>query len=623
MEVKNRSREPLGSRSEDGATGLHSEPFPDTLPALVERSARLFGSRAFLLRRDSRDDSAVTFEQLATDVRRVAAGLIAAGIQRGDRIGLMSENRYEWLLADLASASVGAVDVPRGVDTAPAEMEFILEHSGCRLVFVEGDRLASEIERKRDQLPRLEVVCSLDRDSSAAGVLALTELMARGDAWLRDNPDGVEQRSAEVSPDDLLTIVYTSGTTANPKGVMLTHDNVLSNVRTVNQVFEFSECDRFLSVLPPWHMYERIMDYIALSAGSELVYTDRRVVKEDLAATQPTIFAAVPRFWESIHDALVTKCQKLPPRKRSLMRFALESCRRHGAGEPKWPDRLLRGLLALTLIKKFRAVTGGKLRIAVSGGGALPAHVDQCLLGLGLPLLNGYGLTETSPVVSVRQLGSNRWGTIGPTLPETEVEIRDDAGTALPAGETGIIWIRGPGVMQGYYRNEERTREVLSEEWFNSGDLGTIEPDGHIRITGRAKDTIVLAGGENVEPERIETAVVLSRFIEQAMVVGQDQKALGALLVISEDNLEQEIPRGRWGLRDHLVTSEEVTELLRSEINALLCRDRGFRSVERIVSFRAITESMTPENGLLTPTLKVKRHVVTAHHEGLLSDLFS
>lgn len=597
--------------------------FPATLPELLARSAARFQDRVFLSRRDSRVHEPVTFGQLAADVKTVAAGLAASGVSAADRIGLMSENRYEWLLVDLACASIGAVDVPRGADTAPAEMEFILEHSGCRAIFVETNRLAAEMQKKIGELPALEAVFSMERDGAPAGVTSLSELMRRGEAWLADNPEGVDERTEKVSPNDLLTIVYTSGTTADPKGVMLTHGNVLSNVRTVDMVIEFDETDRFLSVLPPWHVYERIMDYIALGAGSELVYTDRRQVKEDLGRVQPTIFAAVPRFWESIHDALVTKFQKLPPRKRALMTFALDSCRRFGAGEARLADRLLRFLIERTLVRRFRQVTGGRLRIAVSGGGALPAHVDQCLLGLGLPLLNGYGLTETSPVVAVRRPQGNRWGTIGPPLPETDVEIRSEDGASLPQGETGLIWIRGPGVMRGYYRNEARTGQVLDGEWFNSGDLGAIDHDRHIRITGRAKDTIVLAGGENVEPERIESAVAVSPFIQQAMVVGQDRKTLGALFVLCEENLEQAIPRDRWSLEGHVIKAGEVEALIRTEVDKLISRDRGFRSVERIAHFRMTTEVMTPENGLLTPTLKVKRHVASTHYGPLLDDLMA
>jgi len=597
-------------------------PRQGTFPWLISFAAQRHGDNVFLPRRHSRGGDPVTFRELATQARRLSAGLRSVGIGRGDRVGIMSENRYQWLLADLATASLGAIDVPRGADTAPAEMRFILDHSGCRFTFVETNRLALEMHEHLDQLQSVQRICSLESDCDVPGVLSLTDLMREGDAWLQAKPNDVDELAAQVRPEDLLTIVYTSGTTANPKGVMLTHANITSNVRRINSVFEFGPEDRFLSVLPPWHAYERIMDYIALHTGAELVYTDRRRVKDDLVAQAPTVFAAVPRMWESLHDGIMTRFQKLPPRRRALMKSMLESRRRIGQGNPRITDRLLDPILRTTMLKKIHRVTGGRLRVAVSGGGALPAHVDQCLLGLGVPLVNGYGLTETSPVVSVRTPKDNRWGTIGHPLPETTVEIRDDNRRPLSPGETGVIWIRGPGVMQGYYNNAEETDRVLVDGWFNSGDLGRIDPDGQIIITGRAKDTIVLAGGENVEPERLETAIKISPFIEQAVVLGQDRKSLGALLVVACELLEHEISREHWGIDGPFITSKEVNDLIRAELDSLLTRDQGYRSVERIACFRLIHQPMTPENGFLTQTLKVKRHVVRERYGRLIEEMF-
>ncbi len=595
--------------------------FPSTFPELVEHSAKTFGNKPFLARRHARGGDPVTFEELQRTVRRVAAGLAARGIGPGDRVGIMSENRYEWLLADLGTTYLGAIDVPRGVDTSPAEMHFILEHSGSRFVFVEQDRVAAELAEHRGEMPALEGMCTLQDSTEVDGVTTLPELMAEGDEWLKQNGDQLAEMAQRVQPHDLLTIVYTSGTTADPKGVMLTHENVLSNVRTANEVFGFGVEDRFLSALPPWHMYERMMDYLVFAVGAEIVYTDQRGLKQDLASQRPTVFAAVPRIWEAVHDGIVNKCRKLPPLRRALMQHVLDTCRRVGAGQPKPLDRVLYPLMRATVLKKFSQVTGGRLRVAVSGGGALPAHVDERLLGLGLPISNGYGLTETSPVVSVRVPGDQTSGTIGPPLPETEVQIRDDNGGVLGTGETGIIWIRGPGVMKGYYHNSARTSAVLVDGWFDSGDLGCIDANGKIHITGRAKDTIVLAGGENVEPEAVETGIKVSPLIDQAVVVGQDRKSLGALLVVSEA-LENEIPRDRWETDGPLVKSEEVRALLRRELDEQISRQNGFRAIERIASFAVLHEPMTPENDCLTATLKIKRHVVADRFGEVIEGLF-
>ncbi|MCK5940416.1 MAG: AMP-binding protein, partial [Planctomycetes bacterium] len=281
---------------------------PSTFPELLDQLVRPRADRVFLPRRTAQDHSAITFGRLADDVDALAASLLALGIRRGDHVGLVAENRYEWLLIDLAMASLGVVDVPRGSDTTPTELQFILRHSGSRAAFAESDQVASELLAMRPELTALEHVIVMADRTDVDGALALGDLLRQG----ADEPrDALRRARAEVTGDDLLTIVYTSGTTAEPKGVMLTHLNVISNIRTCTDVLHVTDRDSFLSVLPAWHMYERIMDYLALATGGQLVYTDRRRIKEDLQTAQPTIFAAVPRIWEMLHDGVVNHALKL------------------------------------------------------------------------------------------------------------------------------------------------------------------------------------------------------------------------------------------------------------------------------------------------------------------------
>jgi long-chain acyl-CoA synthetase len=566
----------------------------------------------------------VTFAGLHADARRVAAGLRALGFQRGDRIGLIAENRYEWILCDQAIVSFGGVDVPRGTDTAISELLFILGHAGCRFAFVETPAVADAIAARRAELPELEgiaVMTGTAADTRAEGALDLDGIRARGDAWLAAHEGQLEQDMAAVGPDDLLTIIYTSGTTANPKGVALTHGNVLANLAMVGQVLAFDADDVALSILPAWHAYERIMDYVLLEAGGQLVYSDRRRIKDDLQSVRPTIFVAVPRIWEMLHDGIVAQCRKQKGFMRRLLEHVLKTCRQIGSGRAGTLDHLAHGLYRRRILPRFLDALGGNLRLAVSGGGALPPHVDECLIGMGVPLLNGYGLTETSPVVSVRTPSENCVGTIGRPLPGTTCEIRDENGAPVAPGEIGLIWIHGPQVMQGYYRNEAETQRILVDGWFNSGDLGRFGDDGQLRITGRAKDTIVLAGGENVEPERVETALKMSPLIEQAVVVGQDQKHLGALLVIHEDMLASELPRDRWELVDGVLRGAEIQRVLRGEVDRLLAKSEGFRPIERVATFRVLAEPLSAENGLLTQTMKIKRHAVQQRYADLLAEL--
>jgi len=592
--------------------------------SLLRTSQQRFGERVFLPRRHARGGDPVTFRELHADARRVAAGLRSLGIEPGDRIGLIAENRYEWILCDQAIVSFGGVDVPRGTDTAITELLFILGHAECRFAFVETPAVADALAAHRAELPKLEgiaVMTGSAADTEADGTLDLESIRTRGDAWLAEHGDQLDADMAAVSPDDLLTIIYTSGTTANPKGVALTHGNVLANLAMVGGVLAFDEDDVALSILPAWHAYERIMDYVLLEAGGQLVYSDRRRIKEDLQAVRPTIFVAVPRIWEMLHDGIVAQCRKQEGFKRRLLAHVLETCRRIGGGRASPIDRLAHRLYQRRILPRFLDALGGNLRLAVSGGGALPPHVDECLMGMGVPLLNGYGLTETSPVVSVRTPAENCVGTIGCPLPGTTCEIRDENGRPVPKGEIGLIWIRGPQIMRGYYRNEEETNRILVDGWFNSGDLGRFGDDGQLRITGRAKDTIVLAGGENVEPERVETALKTSPLIEQAVVVGQDKKHLGALLIVHQEMLEAELPRDRWEQTDGVLRGAEVQRVLRGELDRLLSKSEGFRPVERVATFRVLAEPLSAENGLLTQTMKIKRHAVQQRYGALLAEL--
>lgn len=622
MEVKSPAPEEPAGRRASPRLCLQQET-PRTIPELLDTRVRAHGTAVFLPRRSATRHEPIDFARLRADVDRLAAGLCSLGIARGDRIGLLAENRYEWLLCDLACGSIGAVDVPRGSDTSPAEMAFILQHSGCRMAFVDSDTTARTLLAHRREMPELQQVVVMADSTAVDGALALADIARRGEAWLGGDRGRLAAVAANVHGDDLLTIVYTSGTTADPKGVMLTHANVLANVRDTCAVLHITAADSFLSVLPAWHMYERIMDYLALAAGGQLIYTDRRHFKDDLREQAPTVFAAVPRIWETIHDGIASHAHKLPGLQGRLLRRTLRLAREVGGRRAGPLARAQHWLAGRLVLPKLRAFTGGRLRLAVSGGGSLPRHVDETLLGLGLPLLNGYGLTETSPVASVRVPEGNRPGSIGAPLPNTRIEARDGDGARLPLGRTGVLWIKGPQVMRGYYRNPERTAAVLDADgWFNSGDLGHVDADGHVWITGRAKDTIVLAGGENVEPEPIEAAIKTSPLIEQAVVVGQDQKQLGALLVPNSDCLAHSVPKEQWQVVDGALRGKAVLELCRRELDRLVCRETGFRPIDRVATFTVLLEPLTTENGLLTHTLKVRRHIVHERFAPVIAAMF-
>lgn len=598
---------------------------PSTFPQLFDQLVGPRGGRIFLPRRSARDHSEISFQRIAEDVHSLSTGLLDIGIGRGDHVGLVAENRYEWLLIDQALAGLGIVDVPRGSDTTPTEMRFILEHSGCCAAFADSDKVARDLMAMKPELPKLKHVIVMADETKVDGATALGELMATGRAKQEEMANQVKAARTAVMPDDLLTIVYTSGTTAEPKGVMLTHNNVLSNMRVIQEVLHVTENDSFLSVLPAWHMYERMMDYLALFSGGVLVYTDRRNLKEDLPKIKPTIFAAVPRVWEILHDGIINHSLKLKGLPGKLLRKGLELSRSKGRGQLGTVQKLQHRLIDKIVLQKVRVgVFGGRLRLCVSGGGALPRHVDETFLGMGMPMRNGYGLTETSPVASIRLPHQLEPGHIGPPLPHTRIEARGEDGKPVASGSTGILWIHGPQVMRGYYENPTRTQEVLTADgWFNSGDLGHCDANGNFWITGRAKDTIVLAGGENVEPEPIETLIKTSPLIEQVVVVGQDQKALGVLIVPNRDALEHEVTTSEWQQQGDVFASDKVRALYRKELDRLITRENGCRPTDRIATLQVLSEPLTPDNGMLTQTMKVRRHVIAQHYAEVIQSLFA
>ena len=600
-------------------------PISSTFPQLFDQLVRPRGERIFLPRRSSRDHSPISFLRLATDVDSLAAALLGLGLERGDHVGLIAENRYEWLLIDQALVGLGIVDVPRGSDTTPIELQFILAHSGCSAVFADDDRVAAELVEMKAELPKLKHVIVMADATEVEGVLTLGDLLANGVAAAEAGIEKVRAARQLVKGSDLLTIVYTSGTTAEPKGVMLTHDNVQSNMHTVKDVLHVTDGDTFLSVLPAWHMYERMMDYLAMFCGGELTYTDRRRLKEDLPNIKPTIFAAVPRVWEILHDGIVNHSLKLKGMPGKLLRRGLVLSRKKGSGQLSMLQRLQHKLIDRVVLQKVRSgVFGGRLRLCVSGGGALPRHVDETMLGMGMPMRNGYGLTETSPVASIRLPHQLEPGHIGPPLPHTRIEARREDGSAVPGGATGVLWIHGPQVMRGYYENPSRTKEVLTDDgWFNSGDLGHCDARGNFWITGRAKDTIVLAGGENVEPEPIETLIKTSPLIEQAVVVGQDKKALGVLIVPSTDALAHEVPQSDWQIEGDVLRSDKVRGLYRKELDRLITRENGCRPSDRVATLQVLAEGLTPDNGMLTQTFKVRRHIIAERFKDVIDSLFA
>lgn len=594
----------------------------------------------------------LTYGELHQKIRDFGQGLQALGIKAGDKISLFADNSPRWLITDQSIIIIGAVDAVRSGQAEINELLYILENSDSVALIVQD---LATLEKFQPELTKfsLKFVGLLSdeeiKNDYPFTVYNFTEIMGAG--------AGVSFTPPDVNIDDLATLIYTSGTTGKPKGVMLTHRNLLHQVRYLECIIQPAPADRILTILPSWHSYEKASEYFLLSKGTTLIYTNIRYFKGDLKEYQPHYMVGVPRLWESIYEGV----QKLfrDTGKEKLVNFFLNMSQQYLDNKriqqgltldnlnPTGTEKLIATIKSIIFYPlhalgdklvygKVRAGVGGNVKAWISGGGSLAKHIDNFFQIVGIPLLVGYGLTETSPVTNARRYNRNIVSASGQPLPETEIMIVDvETKTPLSQGEKGLVFIRGTQVMQGYYKNPEATAKAINKEgWFDSGDLGWVTPQNDLVITGRAKDTIVLSNGENIEPQPLEDACLRSPFIDQIMLVGQDQKYLGALIVPNLDALQTWAKEQKISLQipDSNASHQEVTEsdlygkevlsLFKQELTREVKNRPGYRPDDRIAVFELILEPFSIANGMMTQTLKIKRPVIATHYESLINRMY-
>ena len=600
-----------------------------------------------------------TYRELLEEVATLAAGFKELGIERGDRIGLISDNRKEWLMSDLAIVGLGAADVPRGCDATEQEIAYILAWSDCKVTILENDKQLEKILARRKEMPALNLAilyevpsAALTAQAEAAGirVLKFTEVFAQGKARRAAKPGEYEAEAAKGKLDDIVTIIYTSGTTGEPKGVMLTNGNFLHQTTKLPELLVISPGQIWLSVLPVWHSFERILQYTIIAVSNSMAYSKPvgAVMLPDFQTIKPHWMASVPRIWESVKDGIYRNIRQTGGVKKVLFVFFV------GVGESfaylknmmmgRLPDfgnrsRLfdlllpiiplillapLRGLGEVLVFKKIKHKLGGRFKAGVSGGGAMPASVDVFFDTIGVQILEGYGLTETAPVLALRPQMKPVMGTVGPAIPGTELRIVDDAGNDLGRCKKGIVWGRGPQVMKGYYKRPELTAKIMKGDgWLDTGDIGILTKNGELKLTGRAKDTIVLRGGENVEPLPIEQKIGDSQYIKQVVVLGQDQRFLAALIVPDQEAVTAWAKENNIPIVDYesLLNQPEVKELIDYEVNQAVNQKAGFKSFERIFRFDLLPAPF--EQGKeLSAKMEVKRHAVAEIYKHKIDKLF-
>ncbi len=625
-----------------------------TLIGLLQESVVKYASLAALKTRNPDGGfQTLTYAELYKAVKEFGTGLISIGLQQKKHFALIAENNSRWLISDLAILGCGAVDVPLSARFSDRELEYVLSHSDCEFALVESQTLLSRLLSLRRRLPKLRKIVVLDlppgpkpRAESEFGrvlIYSWEEVLKKGRSKIERGERQFDLRAAGVDSNDTATLLYTSGTTGKPKGVMLSHGNIMHNVVTVHANFNPTPGMIWLSVLPVWHSFERTVEYCSLYFGSTIAYSqpDEWKIFEDLATLKPEYLVIVPSLLESVQknieksigffESLLIRFEKFylvfsgfvtgrfPRFKREARILEI-----FAAILPLIILSPIKLLSFLALRQRITALMGGNLKSIICGGGPLPAYLDRLFAAMGINILEGYGLTEAAPIVSVRMEKAPVLGTVGKPLPYTEIRILSENGELLPHGKKGAVYIKGPQVMQGYYKDPAATRDCLSTDgWLATGDAGMTTLDGNLVITGRMKNAIVLRSGEKVEPEPIEMVIQESPYVQEAVAVGDKRETLGLLIVPNMDNLR------RWAQGKKIAFSDEKELVHNPAVYRFFQEEVQSRLVNHGIGFpggRAAKLALLPagfEVGReLTRTLSKKREAITEIYDGVIERLY-
>lgn len=586
-----------------------------TLISMFEQSVQNYSNKSALAHKPKGGTyQDISYAEFGESVDAFSKGLRALGIQKGDRVAILSENRPEWAISDFGILKAGAVNVPMFSTLTAAQVGYILKDSGSKIICVSTTEQLEKVIAIRNEVETLEQIMVYDSIESKPpeGVLEFDRICHRG-----KETDALEEIG--VNEDDIATIIYTSGTTGDPKGVMLTHANFLSNFKACKTLIDVDETDVLLSFLPLSHVFERLGGhYVPLFSGAKIAYAESTfTVAQNMQEVSPTVMLSVPRLYETMHDRVLRAVQAGSSLKQKIFHWGVSvgstvSSKIQQGEKPSALLQLQQNIADKLVFAKLKAATGGQLRFFVSGGAALPQSIAEFFHAAGILILEGYGLTETSPVISMNYPKKWRFGTVGEPIPGIEVQIAED----------GEILTRGPHVMKGYFNNEDATAEVIDGEgWFHTGDIGIIDDDGFIKITDRKKNIIVLSNGKNVAPQPIESQLVQSPFIDQIMLVGNERKNIAALIVPNFDALKSWASENSVDSSDilEMLKIREVQQLIQSEIRERL---RDFADFEQVRRFTLLEKEFSQEEDEMTPTLKLKRNVIIEKYTDVIEGMY-
>ncbi len=612
-----------------------------TLFEMFLNSRRDYPEQTAFIYRAAGSEFSVSYAKFYEDVVILTRAFAARGVKKGSRVMLLSDNRYGWIVTDMALIALGAISVPRGSDTPTIELEYILEHSASEFLVIETAALLMSHEEMLKSHKQLRSIFLIEGEKTHRwfdNIYSYNDLL-EDRRLTQAELEEFAGRRPQITQDDLFTLIYTSGTTGVPKGVQLSHRNIMYNVRHMPGLIGLLDTDRFVSILPSWHIFERAVEYVALSRGCCTVYSAVKTFAADLETYRPNMVATVPRLWESLHARVNNSLEKENPKRakifRTLVGISTAANRQRRILRDQLPVfeksffllRWLRKLraagyllllalpdrLAKSRLQAVQHKFGGRLRMAISGGGSLPPWLDEWIDAIGIRIVNAYGMTECAPAIAGRALNCETFNTLGLPVEGTELRIADEQDQPLAAGGEGEIQMRGDQLFPGYEDNpEENSKAFTSDGFFRTGDLGKLTLRGELVITGRSKEIIVLASGENVDPSRIESTITRLPFVSDAVLVGQDKKGLGALVVPDFDKL-REFAASKLDMiiesSEQLRNNSQLLEKVRSEMNRLLHSKKGFKPFEKLKNIYFLEGEFKPGEEL-TNTLKKKRHVI-------------
>ncbi|NOR12335.1 MAG: AMP-binding protein [Candidatus Aminicenantes bacterium] len=558
----------------------------------------------------------ISTEEFGEKVINFSLGLKALGLNAGDKLIILSENRPEWTMTDVATLCLGGITVPIYTNLSPEQIKYIVNDSDAKVVVCSNEELWGNVESIKSELSLVSHFITFLPDAPE-GMKTFNDILELGKQKSQEEPELFDQLALAVKPADVASIIYTSGTTGEPKGVMLTHSNFISNVTSASSILPMSHDDTCLSFLPLSHSYERTVTFALLGTGCTVGYVESmETVAENMLEVRPTIMAAVPRLFEKIYAKVMDNVLSSSNLKRKIFFWALKVGKDYGSRHlEKKPIpgflRFKRNLAHKLVFSKIIEKTGGRIRFFVSGAAPLSKDIAEFFYAMGIVILEAYGLTETSPAATFNTFKDLKFGTVGKPIPGVDVKIAED----------GEILIKGPNVMKGYYKKDEETKEVIRGEWFYSGDIGYLDEDGFLVITDRKKDIIVTAGGKNVAPQQIENLLKTNLYITTAVAIGDAKRFISALIVPNFEKLEEYAKLNEISFTDRadLVAKDQIVDFVLSEVDKSLQDLAAYEKVKKIV---LLDRDFEIAKGEVTPTLKVKRNIIEKKYAGIIESLY-